>query len=115
MGRSQDDQPNIQRASKPFRIVMGWILRKTACDRCQGQLEIVWIETPEEGSRLTFFDRGIQFTWQSGSYAVSAGYECSQCGRVTKWNGRLVRERRDTEERVAARTAQKETECDPRV
>jgi hypothetical protein len=97
--------PHVTRASTPFRAVLRWGLRETTCSRCQGKLEIVWIETPEQGPDLRFPNRGIRLEWQSGRRAISVGYECCQCGRVATWNGQPVREGRNAEKTAAEQRA----------
>jgi len=82
----------VRRASGSARWALGLVLRKRTCKDCGHPLDIVWLETPEDGGSLNVGRTGGSFSFgPQETFSVSAGYECSGCGRVTKWTGKLIR------------------------
>ena len=67
----------VSPASPAFRLILGLVLRKRLCNFCKASLAIVWIEIPR--NRESGYDS-----------TVTAGYRCTTCARVTKWNGELL-------------------------
>ena len=75
----------VEPASRPFRWVLGTVLRRRRCTACDGSLEIVWIRTPVESG--TFFDgSGVGYD-NRPTESVSVGYRCAACRALTSWRG----------------------------